>query len=645
MTLRPFVHFLSMLALMLAFLPASIADNETQRKLFEQANKTLQTHQLARYQQLRDELDDYALAPYLDYLYLLHRLDQVPLSTVDTFLSKHSETFFGERLRSRLLGKLADRRDWQNYLRFYQASQSSQRQCYHAQALIQTGDYTKARALVSELWLVPGSQDKACDPVFKFGRDQGVIDDDLIWERLMLALRYHQFDLANYLSGEVEANHTAMAWTERWQRIHSQPLSLLRQLPAEVKNDRVSLAHDLPLAREIVLHGIKRLARSDHDKAFDEWQRLSPHYSFSDEERTEARRTIGLWAALNRDSDALRYFGDSASVWRVRAALWQQDWRAVQQAIAALDQQEQQTNQWQYWLGRSQAALGNENAAQKTWKAIADQRDYYSFLAADRLGQDYQMNHYPIVVNETAKAALKSTDSFQRLREFYALDMNLEARREAYQMQQHLSRDELMLVATETHTWPWHHQTIAFLGRAQYWDALDLRFPLIYMPYFKQTAQKVGLDPSWLIAIARQESAFNPEARSHAGAMGLMQVMPATGELMGRELNQPLGNHRELYLPERNIALGGAYLKRVFVQNQRNPVLATASYNAGPHRVKNWLPDSPLPADIWAENIPYNETRHYIRAVMSYAATFDFQRNQPVTPLRDRMPDVQATTR
>lgn len=643
MTIRPLIYLLFVLVSTLAFLPASAADNSEQRKLYEQANKALQTHQLARYQQIRAELDDYALAPYLDYLYLLHRLDQVPLSVVDAFLSQHSDSFFGERLRARLLNKLADRHDWQNYLRFYEPTQSSQRQCYRTLALIQTGDYATAREQVADLWLVPGSQDKACDPVFKFGRDQGVIDDDLIWERLMLSLRHQQFSIAKYLSGQVDASHTARAWIERWQTIHSQPLNLLNQLPAEVTDDRVSLAHDLPLAREIILHGIKRLARRDFDKAFSEWQRLSPHYSFTDEQRSEARRTIGLWAALNRDDNALQYFGDTVSVWRVRAALWQQDWQAVQQAIAALDMAEQQTNQWQYWLGRSQAALGDETAAQATWQSIADDRDYYSFLAADRLGQEYQMNHNPIVVDDAAKASLRSSDRFQRLREFYELGMDLEARREAYHMQQHLSREALMLVATETHTWPWHNQTIAFLGRAQYWDALDLRFPLIYMPYFNQTAETVGLDASWLIAIARQESAFNPNARSHAGAMGLMQVMPATGELMGRQLNQPLVNQRELYIPERNITLGGAYLKKVFVENQRNPVLATASYNAGPHRVRNWLPDKPLPADIWAENIPFNETRHYIRAVMSYAATFDFQRKRPITPLRERMPAVQPT--
>lgn len=641
MTLRTSTCLLTLIALMLAFMPVSAADKDSQRRLYEQASKALQTHQLARYQQLRAQLDDYVLAPYLDYLYLIHRLDQVPLSAVEAFLDKHHDTFFGERLRARLLDKLADRHDWQNYLYFYQDSQSGQRQCYRAQALIHTGDYATARSLVPDLWLVPGSQDKACDPVFKFGRDQGIIDDDLIWERLMLALRHNQFAIARYLSGQVTARHTAEAWTKRWQSIHGQPLELLRQLPVEADEDRVSLGHDLPLAREIILHGIKRLARRDHDTAFDEWQRLSPHYSFTNEQGQDARRSIGLWATLNRDDDALRYFGDSVSVWRVRAALWQQDWRAVQKAISVLDTDEQQTNQWQYWLGRSQAALGDEQAANTTWQAIADERDYYSFLAADQLGQAYQMNHAPIVMDETTKAKLKATDSFQRLHEFYALEMDLEARREAYYMQQHFDREALMLAATETHTWPWHHQTIALLGRAQYWDALDLRFPLIYTNYFEQTARQTGLDASWLIAIARQESAFNPGARSHAGAMGLMQVMPATGELMGRELNQPLINQRELYVPERNIALGGAYLKRVFDDKQQNPVLATASYNAGPHRVKNWLPNRPLPADIWAENIPYNETRHYIRAVMSYAATFDYQRQRPIIPLRDRMPVVQ----
>jgi len=126
--------------------------------------------------------------------------------------------------------------------------------------------------------------------------------------------------------------------------------------------------------------------------------------------------------------------------------------------------------------------------------------------------------------------------------------------------------------------------------------------------------------------------------------MGLMQLMPNTGKLIAKLINRPLKKTQELLNPDRNIQLGSAYLKRMYDQNQHNPVLATASYNAGPHRVKNWLPKHELPADIWIENIPFNETRKYTSNVLAYAAVFDYQRQQAITPLTARMPAVKAKT-
>jgi soluble lytic murein transglycosylase len=154
--------------------------------------------------------------------------------------------------------------------------------------------------------------------------------------------------------------------------------------------------------------------------------------------------------------------------------------------------------------------------------------------------------------------------------------------------------------------------------------------------------KKTGIDTSWLMGIARQESAFNPIARSRVGALGLMQVMPKTGKLIAKIIKSPLRSSKDLLKPRKNIELGSAYLKHVYEMNQNNPVLATASYNAGPHRVKRWMPAHDLPADIWAENIPFNETRHYVQNVMAYAAIFDHQRKQPIKRVSDRMPVVKA---
>ncbi|HET8807351.1 MAG TPA: transglycosylase SLT domain-containing protein, partial [Methylophaga sp.] len=585
----------------------------------------------------------YPLQSYLDYLFLRHRLNQTGNASVAAFLDKHDDSFFAERLRNAKLDKLAANKQWQAYLDFYQSPQTAERACHHARALMHTGQSDAAEKAALELWLVPYSQEKACDPVFNIIEKRGLLTDDLRWQRLMLSLRAQQFSLAGYLAETVNAAATAQAWTDRWQQIHNNPASLLSQLPATVDHNRVSLANDVPLSREIIVHGLSRLARQNPDKAYFHWQRLKPAYQFSSEQQHAVQREIGLWAALNRQDEALRYFGDTPNEpWRVRAALWQQNWPAVKAAIASLDENTRQENRWQYWLARSLDKTGDKAAAEAIWRTMINERDYYAFLAADRLGADYSMNPRPIEAEPDEMAALKAMPAYQRLYEFYHIGEDLEARREAYYLQNTLTDRQLQLLSLETHRWGWHNQTIALLGSAQYWDALDQRFPVLYIEDMLQAAKNQKLDVAWLLAIARQESAFNPAARSHAGAMGLMQVMPATARSTAKLLNKPLQSEAELYKPERNIEIGSRYLRKVYEDLQNNPVLATAAYNAGPHRVQRWLPENgPLPADIWAENIPFNETRRYIRAVMSYTATFDYQLNRPIIPLSERMPAVR----
>ena len=622
--------------------PLAYSDNAVQlteqRHLFQQAKKALQDNQISRYQMLHKQLDGYPLQGYLQYLYLNGRLSQASNASVSEFLKKEDGSFYAERLRMFWLNKLAQQNRWSDYLSFYQPPQSAARQCYYLQALLASGQKQKAFELTPELWLVPHSQEKACDPVFSAWETAGLLNNDLRYQRMMLALRANQFSMATYLAKSTANPVDNQQLVKQWQAIHNNPLSVFNGL---AKNS--SLSADTALNREMIIHGLQRLARRSPEQAFTSWSNIKTRYNFSQQDTIEARKAIGKWAALNRDKKALRYFGDiPGGEWQVRAALWQKDWKAAEKAIKLMNIDELGTTRWQYWLGRSQEALGKKQAANQTFSAILGKRDYYSFLASDHLTQPYKMNHRPIPVTQQDMAALKKQSAIQRLHEFYIQGMHLEARREAYHLKQTRPDRELQMIAMLTHEWGWHNQTIALLGKAQYWDALDLRFPVVYDDAMRQASKAQGLDPSWLLAIARQESAFNPEARSHAGAMGLMQLMPDTGRLISKLINRPLKQLNELYRPERNIELGSAYLRRMYDENQQNPVLATAAYNAGPHRVSKWLPDNSLDADIWAENIPFNETRHYVQTVMSYAAIFDSQRNQSIKPLSERMPRIKS---
>lgn len=616
-----------------------------QRETFKKALKALETNQLNLFQGFQDKLEGYPLQGYLQYRYLRHRLNHVSPKEVAQFLGQENNTFYAERLRRVWLQKLAKQKQWDLFLKYYQPQLSAKLDCYQLQGLMNTGQQALAFEKTPAMWLVDHSQDEICDPVFAAWQKHGLLTDGLRWQRMLMALRDNQFSLAKYLAKSVTNSDQALGWVSRWQQIHNTPLALLKQLPGTppANKNAVSLARDTDLSREIILHGIARLARLDTEKAFQSWMRIKNSYQFNQQEITQARVSIGFRSALNREAEALKYYGQiNGGEWHVRAALWQQNWSEVKRVIAGLPDEQKSSTHWQYWLGRAQAESGEHLLAQETFSRIINERDYYAFLAADQLEQSYQMNHRPILISNDELKRMQQDPAIQRLAEFYHLNMMLDARREAYYQRLTRTPRELQLMAKITHDWGWHNQTIAILGSARYWDALDLRFPVLFDTEVLKASEKTGLDPSWVLAIARQESAFNVHARSHAGAMGLMQLMPNTGRLIAKLINKPLKNLSELYRGDRNIELGSAYLKKMYDENQHNPVLATAAYNAGPHRVNRWLPETTLPADIWAENIPFNETRHYVKSVMSYAAIFDSQRNQKIKPLSDRMPAVSV---
>tara|TARA_R110002050_G_scaffold269917_2_gene412473 strand:+ start:3754 stop:5670 length:1917 start_codon:yes stop_codon:yes gene_type:complete len=631
------------ISLVLGFSAVSLAKDNAQliqqRTSFQQAQKALETHQLDRFNSLRDKLHDYPLQPYLDYLYLRHRLHLTNNRTISQFIQENPNTFYGDRLRNSWLNQLAKNKEWSQFLNYFPASASASQQCLRLDALLATGNAKQALAETPTLWLVGYSQDKTCDSAFQYWQSQGLLTNELRWQRIQLALNENQFSLAKFIAKSLDSHHQAHTWIPLWEQSHNQPLSLLQQRTTS------ALKIDHAISRDIIKHAIGRLSRKSTAQAYAYWQTIRSKYQFSEQDKSSIQSTIANRAALNREQRTLEYFGELPNEeWRARAALWQQDWRAVQKAILSLSTEDQASTRWQYWLGRSQAQLGDKQSANQTFQNIISQRDYYAFLAADQLGQPYQMNHRPIVFEQAEFDAFSRLPAVVRLREFYVMDMQLEARRQAYELKQSMTPRELQLLATLTHQWQWHNQTIALLGKAQYWDALDLRFPVIYDTPILKASRTNGIDPSWLFGIARQESAFNPHARSPVGASGLMQLMPATATQIAKLINQPLKSQSELLNPDRNIQLGSAYLRRMYDQNQQNPVLATASYNAGPHRISRWLPDTMMPADVWIENIPYNETRGYATSVLSYAAIFDYQRKQPIIPLSKRMPAVKPKT-
>jgi len=613
---------------------------EKQRTLFQQAQSALNKHDYNQYKQLKQQLGNYPLQDYLEYRYLRLNLAQLTPATLTQFLQKNNDdVFYAAHLRNFWLDNLAKNQQWQQYLNQYQEPQIPARQCTRLKALIITGQHQQALSEIPKLWLVGRSQHQNCDYAFQYWEKQGKLTDKLRWQRLELALQNQQFSLANYLAKSVAESSKAKHLVTRWQKMLQNPLAQIKLLPAQ------SLSTNIEHDKALVQYGLSLLSRQSTEHAFEQWQRLEPRYSFNRQQKHDISANIANRAALNRQDNTLTFFGDLPNEhWRVRAALWQQDWPAVTQAIKSLQLTEQRTTRWQYWLARSHAAQGNQHAADKIYHKLMIERDYYGFLAADKLGKQYQMNHQSLAFKQSQLDAFSKRRDIANLYEFYVQNMSTSAHRQAYHLRLTLPKQELEMLAKLTHQWGWHNQTIALLGKAESWDDLNLRFPVVYEQKMIHAGHTTKLDPSWLLGVARQESAFNPNARSPVGARGLMQLMPETGKSIARQIKQPLKTLEELVNPSRNIQLGSAYLRHVYDTNQQNPVLATASYNAGPHRIARWLPKQKMPADIWIENIPFNETRKYTGNVISYAAIFDYQRQQKITPLSKRMPEIHPKT-
>jgi soluble lytic murein transglycosylase len=619
---------------------------EQQRTIFQKAKKALEKRSFTQFNRLKKQLGDYPLSNYLEYRYLRSRLNQTNSKEIEQFIQQNKNTFYGSKLRNVWLDRLAKKRQWKLYLEHYQLPQPSSRQCSRIKALIASNQHSLAQADIPSLWLVGKSQHKNCDFPFQYWQTKGKLTNNLRWQRLNLALQNQQFLFANYLARSVKDKTAAERFIHRWQKMQYSPLSQLKLLPLKEKRNTAPRSINLNMDdKNLVQYGLIRLSRKSATKAFQQWQRLASFYNFSPQQKHSIQASIANRAALNRQDNALTLFGDLKNEhWRVRAALWQQDWAAVQLAIKSLSLEQQNTNRWQYWRARSYAALGDQHKADEMYHKLMLERDYYSFLAADKLGKDYHMNHHPFTFKKARLDQFSKRNDIASLYEFYVLNMGLESRQQAYYLNQSLSKYELEMLATFTHQWGWHSQTIALLGKAQSWDALNLRFPVVFEQNMIQASSDNKLDASWLMGIARQESAFNPKARSPVGALGLMQLMPATAKSIAKRINQPLKGPYELVNPRRSIELGSAYLKHVYKINQNNPILAIASYNAGPHRVSRWLPKNKLPADIWIENIPFTETRRYTRNVITYAAIFDYQRQRTITPLSIRMPAINPKT-
>ncbi|MEE4376936.1 MAG: transglycosylase SLT domain-containing protein [Candidatus Competibacteraceae bacterium] len=587
-----------------------------QRLAFVAADKGLQAGVAVPYTQL----SDYPLYPYLRYRDLRQRLEHYPNVEIRDFLRTFADTPLAGRLRSAWLRQLAKDQRWSDFLQDYRGDQDAALVCWYRQALLNTGQPKQALAGIDEVWMRGVSLPNACDPLFSLWQAQGGITSERLWRRFGLAIGNGELRLARYLRSLMPAQDQTTA--ALWLAVDDDPQLILQ-------SERFVRQH--PRTADILLHGLKRWSQQDSVSAAAALDTLKPDYALPQQPLAELERQLALFVASRGHPSALQRLTDLPAAlvdedvqeWRVRVHLQQADWQGVLHWLDQLPVALNAKPLWRYWRARALEASGRNDEAASLYRSLAGERDYHGFLAADRLERPYQLPDVPVTVVAVTQDTLQQLAGIQRARELFFLNRSWEARSEWQLATADLEQEQLRQAAKLAQAWGWHYQAIMTLARTKYWDDLELRFPLPHQNQVIIQAQRAGVDPAWVYAVMRQESLFRADARSAAGALGLMQIMPATGQQIAEQLRLGEFKRVDLLVTDTNIRYGVHYLSRILDRLQNNPVLATAAYNAGSFRVLQWLPEQkPIATDRWVETIPFFETRSYVKRVLEYAVIY-----------------------
>ncbi len=597
---------------------------EKHRALYLSAENQLKQGHLKQFKQTFAQLKDYPLYEYLEKEYLISQFSLANTSKIEAFLTRHKGKPVARKLRYKWLSWLAKNKHASAFLRHYQPMGSRSLECHQLNFRLKTNENPNdLSAHIESIWLSSKSLPKACDKLFANWQKTGhTITQKLIWQRLVKAVNTNNKRLASYLSRKLSKNNQEAA--KLLTQVNKKPKTLQKI------NFRLPLSNK---ANDIIALGLKRLAWKKPEQAIKIWAYLGKKYTYKTQ-GDQLRRAIALSLAIDKSPLAidwltsLTHLNDSAiNQWILSTYIEQQNWQAIASHSKQMSQLDKHTNKWQYWQAVAESKLGGAEKANQILASIADSRSYYGFLAANKLQKMPQLNQQSIKVSNTQFHQISNLPTSLRAYEFFKLNKLASARKEWNYLVEQTPHNQTVILAALAHTWGWQHQSILAFARSRQIDDVEKRFPLTHINDYEHHAQKHQIPATWAFAITRQESAFKPDARSSANARGLMQLTPGTAKQVAR-FEKSYRKPSQLYQPQTNIALGTAHLSQMY-KKFNHPVLATAAYNAGQSRVVEWLKNSKLSDPVqWIEQIPYKETREYVKNVLTYQLIYAQLTNQ-----------------
>jgi soluble lytic murein transglycosylase len=584
-------------------------------------------------------IHDYLVAARLRRDAALNPSDDLDV-VIDAFLRSHAGQPVAHGVRREWLASLADRKRWDWFLPRSGDVTEPQLVCDRLAGRLATGDTEGLAQDALARWSVAQKQPDECSGVFAWLRTQGLLTAALAENRTRAALAADNARLAREFLPDVPAARAAPLL--QWIQLLEAPKAAIAMLAIDPA---------APVEADALVAGFSRLSFSDSTAASTLLPTLLKRPEMTPALQSRLQRAAALGAAYGRAPIAVAAFSALSAdatdgpvqEWRVRSALWAGDFAKALEWIAEMPAGMATQPRWRYWHARAVAATSGPAAAVPLYAEIAGLRDYYGYLAADRLNQSYNINIHLSPDDAESQATLAAEPGLVRAHALFDCDMADDAAAE-WAVVLGAAKPALKVQAAHLASrWGWYAQTIATLAQAGEWDDVPLRYPRPYASVVANASKETQVPGDWIFAILRQESLFRKDAVSRADARGLMQMQPATATAVAHRWHLPAPSRDGLFDPAVAIKLGAVYVRELLDRYKGQLVQTLAAYNAGPQSVARWLPGNAIDADIWIENIPYPETRGYVQHILEHIVAFAAMRNAEPTRLSVLLPKIEPS--
>lgn len=629
---HPLLSYLSVLCVLfqVGLAHALTGDDEVllARAAYDKKNNFALTDAVSRLNQL-----EHPLAPYANYWWMLANLAEASPETINAFLTRYAHIPFADRLRGEWLKKLGKQQNWPVFLEVYPQYQLQDPAvaCYAAEANAAIND-DKTLEDARALWMQAKEQASNCNQLFDKMQQAKVLTDEDLVARFRLALSENRVTLAKGIA----KRHPAIdaSFLKQIDAVNANPQKAIDKKIVNVKT---------AFGKELYLYALNQIAKSGSIQALNAFKSVQP--LLNAEQKSYFYGRLAIFAAQRHETEAYQWFRLAEHTqlnrdqleWFVRTTLRQSNWSQLLEVIALMPDEQAEEPTWRYWKGRALKAQNQMLEANSLFAILSTERHYYGWLAQEELGASMRAQPEEYTPTDADVELFATSEAMVRAEALQRLEMRWEAKLEWIAATENLSDEQLIAAAEYAARQKWYDLAVITADKTKVVHNFNLRYPTPYRDLMRPASNDQLLDEAWVYGIIRQESRFMHYAKSGVGAAGLMQVMPATAKWVAGKVGWSNYHQGMLHDLDTNISLGTYYMRYTADLFNGQETMATAAYNAGPSRAKKWMADIPLEGAIYAETIPFSETRNYVKKVMANAHIYSQRLGLKNIPLKKRL--------